>query len=1168
MSAPVNESPPMGGKEASALELPKKSTPEKKRTRIHQPRVLTYGSPTDHVLEAIAAVAAIGSGVALAMVNVVMGRFVTLLNDFDLSAAPPPDFTDAVQTTALYFIYIAIVRFVCIYVYSSLFTHSPPLMIVLGIMAAEDGKIEANMLKSYGRAGRYAENILAGVRTVHAFNLRPRVLAKYDDYLTRVLEQSMKKSYAYGGIFGTHYSLIFAAMAFAFWQGIAMIDRGEVKDIGVVFTKCSFLGHHCDRRNHVHLSAFDRLWTCLYSGRPNEPVLFDGTVLDNIANGLIGTPWQDAPREIQMEHIQQAAKKLSPTTLSLTFPKDMTLAWGKEVASYPILLLDEATSALDPAVEGIIQRALDAASKNRTTIVIAHKLLAIRNADNIIILSQGEIKEQDRHDELVARDGLYAALVKAQHLSTSEPAQGISASSETCEKTDPLTKRRTLVKEQPASLQGREDYSLCSQAGAVVSVMKLVMTTLDLKYWYLTMLLTCAVGSGAFPGQALLLGSTMDVFTAEGIVSRGNFIALMFFIMALGSFVVYFILGFATNVISQALNKVVRHHLLEAILRQDIRFFDRPENSVGALTTSLGIFPQEIKELMGFNIALIIVSILTVLACGILSICISWKLSLVGVFAIIPPMILAGYARVRLEGKMNADAEKMFLKSSSVGSEGIMAIRTVSSLAMENRILQRYASELDAGIRAAAPSMFHMMVWSSLTKSVEYLILALGFCLWWGSKLMNDGSLTFYQFMVSFMSVYFSGQQASAVFAFASGMSSKVGQELPLTKAVVQDLSKAQRAINYYFWLQNLEPIIAETSDNKDEGPDEACGSCELQDVHFTHPSNPNNSVLNGLALEIKRGDFIALVGSSSCGKTTVVSLLERFYDPTTGCISVDSTDLATLSLRLYRNQVALVQQEPSMFPGTIREAVSHGKDMVIDETAALIDNAETSKRITVAIAHSLSTIRNATQIYVLEGGVVAEAGAHGGLIGRRFIHCNFNPTRDPDCLLLPEACAEEEGADLQVGLGSVITWTMASKDVLPLVFLPSSGAETTRRTQLTSAARSQASRQGHLKSARARNVRFVAWSPETGDNRPNKSSDAGPSNAGSSNADDILEDENLTPRRQGIRKDKALPSPKGWISTWDPFNAFAAQKITIDEQLMLNYGKLLAVQYLISDLC
>lgn len=158
---------------------------------------------------------------------------------------------------------------------------------------------------------------------------------------------------------------------------------------------------------------------------------------------------------------------------------------------------------------------------------------------------------------------------------------------------------------------------------------------------------------------------------------------------------------------------------------------------MGALTSGIDSDAQAIFELMGFSIAVIAIAIVTAIAGSIMAIAVSWKLGLVGVFAGIPPMLLAGYVRIRTETKMDAEIDKKFSKSASVASETVLAIRTVSSLAIEEDVLRRYTAELDAARRGSRRPLFSMMISFAMTQSIEYFVLALGF--WYAHMLSHCG---------------------------------------------------------------------------------------------------------------------------------------------------------------------------------------------------------------------------------------------------------------------------------------------------------------------------------------------------------------------------------------------------------------------------------------------
>lgn len=166
---------------------------------------------------------------------------------------------------------------------------------------------------------------------------------------------------------------------------------------------------------------------------------------------------------------------------------------------------------------------------------------------------------------------------------------------------------------------------------------------------------------------------------------------------------------------------------MKSLLRQDLRFFDRPENAVGAMTARLDSNPQAVLELMGINISFSIISIISVVACCILSLVVAWKVGVLGIFVGLPPLLLSGWLRMKLEMRLNRIINNSFSQSASLASETVLAIRTVSSLAIEEDILQRYTKELDVAIRKCTPQLLHVMIWFSFTQSIEQFVLALGF---------------------------------------------------------------------------------------------------------------------------------------------------------------------------------------------------------------------------------------------------------------------------------------------------------------------------------------------------------------------------------------------------------------------------------------------------------
>lgn len=272
-------------------------------------------------------------------------------------------------------------------------------------------------------------------------------------------------------------------------------------------------------------------------------------------------------------------------------------------------------------------------------------------------------------------------------------------------------------------------------------------------------------------------------------------------------------------------------------------------------------------------------------------------------------------------------------------------------------------------------------------------------------------------------------------------------------------MTKAGTAANYIFWLRRQTPAVQEDSSKPpfDKGNEKDPAHVEVQDLNFAYESRPHTNVLEGINVDVKPGKFVAFVGASGCGKSSLISLLERFYDPTSGSITCDGTPLPELCPRKYRRNVALVQQEPVLYQGSIRDNIAMGigedaSDAQIEEAAKqsnihtfiaslpegfatpcgsrgtqlsggqrqriaiaralvrkprllLLDEATSaldteserivqaalevaqSGRTTVAVAHRLSTIKDADNIIVFARGKIVEMGTHTELLAKRRVY-------------------------------------------------------------------------------------------------------------------------------------------------------------------------------------
>ncbi|XP_061983037.1 ABC transporter B family member 19-like [Populus nigra] len=782
-----------------------------------------------------------------------------------------------------------------------------------------------------------------------------------------------------------------------------------------------------------------------------EPVLFATSILENVMMGKENATKKEAISACIAANAHSFISGLpfgydtqvGDRGTQLSGGQKQRIALARAMIKNPrILLLDEPTSALDPESESVVQQAIDKISTGRTTIVIAHRLATVRNANTIAVLDQGSVVEIGDHRQLMENAGAYYDLVKLASEAVSKSALKQEDAAKDMEfsiyeksvdlrsKNAFETSKSRYLKSMQAENQQEEEMQESAkprkyQLSEIWGLQRPEIVKLLLGF-----LLGMHAGAilSVFPyllGEALTIYFEDNKFKLKRDVGR-----LCLILVGLGFGCIISMTG-QQGLCGWAGTKLtvrIRDLLFRSILKQEPGWFDFEENSVGVLVSKLSIDCISFRSVLGDRLSVLLMG-LSSAAVGLgLSFYLQWRLALLAA-ALTPFTLGASYLSLIINVGPKLD-NSSYAKASTIAAGAVSSIRTVATFSAQDQIVESFDRAL------AEPK-------KKSVKRSQVLGLTLGFSqgamygaytltLWFGAYLVKQGEtnigVVYKIFLILVLSSFSVGQLAG----------------------LAPDTSMAAPAIAAIFDIIHRKPLIRSDRDRGKKIDRSNLLDIELKMVTFAYPSRPEIIVLRDFCLKVKGGSTVALVGGSGSGKSTVVWLIQRFYDPNQGKVTMGGVDLRDFNVKWLRSQTALVGQEPALFSGSIRENIAFGNPnasraeieeaaseacihkficslpqgyetqvgesgvqlsggqkqriaiarailkrsrvLLLDEASSALD-LESEKNVqealrkiskratTVIVAHRLSTIREADMIAVVKDGAVVEYGSHDALL-------------------------------------------------------------------------------------------------------------------------------------------------------------------------------------------
>ncbi|KAG1370984.1 putative ABC transporter B family member 4 [Cocos nucifera] len=677
-----------------------------------------------------------------------------------------------------------------------------------------------------------------------------------------------------------------------------------------------------------------------------EPVLFASSIRDNIAYGKDNATIEEIRAAAELANAAKFIDKMPQGIDTMVGEHGTHLSGGQKqriaiaraILKNPrILLLDEATSALDAESEHIVQEALDRVMTNRTTVVVAHRLSTVRNADTIAVIHRGSIVEKGSHSELLKDpDGAYCQLIRLQEMNkesddTSGPDQDKSdigdsgrRSSKKLSFTRSISRGSSRGQSSPHSFQialgvpigidiqaniteqtNVPEIEVPPQEQKEVPLRRLAYLNKPELPVFLLGSIAAIVNGVILPIFAILLSNVINAFYQPPLKLKkdSNFWSLMFLIFGVVSLLALPARSYFFAIAGSKLIRRIRLMTFEKVINMEIEWFDKSENSSGTIGARLSADAASVRSLVGDALALLVQNTATMVSGLLIAFLANWQLSLI-ILALIPFIGLNGYIQMKFIKGFSADAKMMYEEASQVANDAVGSIRTVASFSAEEKVINLYKEKCEGPLRTGIRQGIISGIGFGISFFLLFCVYAISFYV--GARLVEDGKTTF-------------GKVFRVFFALSMAA---IG--ISQSSSIAPDSSKAQFATASVFAILDRKSKIDPSDDS-------------------------------GMSLETVKGNID--------GYDTLVG--ERGIQ-----LSGGQKQRVAIARAIVKDpKILLLDEATSALDAESERVVQDALDRV------MVD------RTTIVIAHRLSTIKGADVIAVVKNGMIMEKGKHEKLI-------------------------------------------------------------------------------------------------------------------------------------------------------------------------------------------